>query len=65
MKKTALFRGVNTNILSLSFARFADALGNSLMFVLLPLYITSLPAPNLPWAKNLSWSVSPSPCTAW
>ena len=58
MKKPALFRGVNTNILSLSFARFADALGNSLMFVLLPLYITSLPAPNLPWEESILVSVT-------
>lgn len=58
LKKPALFQGVNSNILSLSFARFADALGNSLMFVLLPLYIISLPSPNLPWANAILVSVT-------
>lgn len=56
--KPALFQGVNSNILTLSFARFADALGNSLMFVLLPLYIISLPAPNLSWANVILVSVT-------
>lgn len=58
LKKPALFQGVNSNILTLSFARFADALGNSLMFVLLPLYIISLPSPNLPWANAILVSVT-------
>ncbi|MDZ7845013.1 MAG: MFS transporter [Anaerolineales bacterium] len=58
LKRPALFQGVNSNILSLSFARFADALGNSLMFVLLPLYIISLPSPNLPWANAILVSVT-------
>jgi MFS family permease len=53
-----LFEGVNRNILTLSFARFADALGNSLMFVLLPLYIASLPSPNLRWPEAILVSVT-------
>lgn len=57
-QKPVLFEGVNRNILTLSFARFADALGNSLMFVLLPLYITSLPSPNLPWSEAILVSVT-------
>ena len=57
-RESILFQGVNSNILALSFARFADALGNSLMFVLLPLYITSLPSPNLPWSEAILVSVT-------
>jgi len=57
-RESILFKGVNSNILALSFARFADALGNSLMFVLLPLYITSLPSPNLPWSEAILVSVT-------
>jgi MFS family permease len=37
--------GVNRIVLALSIARMADALGNSLMFVILPLYVAELPAP--------------------
>ena len=37
--------GVNRIVLALSVARMADALGNSLMFVILPLYVAELPAP--------------------
>lgn len=57
-QRPILFEGVNRNILTLSFARFADALGNSLMFVLLPLYITSLPSPNLRWPEAILVSVT-------
>jgi MFS family permease len=57
-RRPILFEGVNRNILTLSFARFADALGNSLMFVLLPLYIASLPSPNLPWPEAILVSVT-------
>ena len=55
---SSLFKGVNSNILALSFARFADALGNSLMFVLLPLYITSLPSPNLALSETMLVSIT-------
>ena len=36
--------GVNRIVLALSLARLADALGNSMMVVVLPLYVTSLPS---------------------
>lgn len=37
--------GVNRIVLALSVARFADALGNSMLYVIIPLYVAALPAP--------------------
>jgi len=37
------FFGVNRAVLALSVARLADALGNSLLFIIIPLYIAKLP----------------------
>lgn len=37
--------GVNKIVLAISVARMADALGNSIMFIALPLYVLELPAP--------------------
>ncbi|MFP3852988.1 MAG: MFS transporter [Anaerolineales bacterium] len=37
--------GVNRIVLAISFARMADALGNSILFIVLPLYVAELPAP--------------------
>lgn len=37
--------GVNRIVLAISLARMADALGNSIMFIVLPLYVAELPAP--------------------
>jgi MFS family permease len=53
-----LFKGINRAILAISFARFADALGNSLMFVLMPLYIASLATPNLSWSDSILVSLA-------
>lgn len=39
--------GVNRIVLAISVARMADALGNSIMFIVLPLYVVELPAPFL------------------
>lgn len=39
--------GVNRIVLAISVARMADALGNSIMFIVLPLYVVELPAPLL------------------
>lgn len=52
-----LFKGVNKTILAISFARFTDALGNSLLFILLPIYIASIPTPNLNWPEPVLVSV--------
>lgn len=35
--------GLNRTILALSFARMADAMGNSILFILIPLYVAKLP----------------------
>ena len=37
------FFGINRAVLALSVARLADALGNSLLFIIIPLYIAKLP----------------------
>lgn len=37
--------GINRVVLTLSIARFADALGNSILFIVIPLYVARLPAP--------------------
>lgn len=52
-----IFRGVNETILAISFARFTDALGNSLLYVLLPIYIASMPTPNITWPEPVLVSV--------
>lgn len=43
--KTAFFRsmGMNRAVLALSLARMADALGNSILFIIIPLYVAKLP----------------------
>jgi MFS family permease len=43
--------GINRIVFAISVARMADALGNSLLFIVIPLYVAQLPAPtftNLP-----------------
>jgi MFS family permease len=40
--------GANRVVLALSVARLADALGNSILFVVIPLYVAKLPAPWFP-----------------
>jgi MFS family permease len=37
--------GVNRMVFALSMARLADALGNSILFIIIPLYVDYLPAP--------------------
>ncbi len=36
--------GINKSVIALSIARMADALGNSILFILIPLYVAKLPA---------------------
>jgi MFS family permease len=40
--------GVNRVVLTLSIARLADALGNSILFIVIPLYVAQLPSPWFP-----------------
>ena len=37
--------GMNRVVLALSVARLGDAIGNSLLFIVIPLYVAKLPAP--------------------
>ncbi len=43
--------GVNRPVMALSFARLADAIGNSILFIVLPLYVAHLPAPWFPFPE--------------
>ena len=40
--------GANETVLALSVARLGDAVGNSILFVVLPLYVAQLPSPAFP-----------------
>ena len=54
MKKTiSEMIGLNPTVGALSVARLADALGNSLLFVVIPLYVAKLPAPWFPWSDEM------------
>ena len=57
MESIPLFKGVNKIVVALSFARFADALGNSILVVLLPVYIASSPPAGLPWNETFLISI--------
>lgn len=39
------YLGINRGVLALSIARLADALGNSVLFIVIPLYVAQLPHP--------------------
>jgi MFS family permease len=43
--------GVNKVVLALSVARMGDAIGNSILYIIIPLYVASLPAPFLPFSE--------------
>lgn len=45
--------GVNRIVVALSFARMADALGNSLLIVVIPLYVVALPSPAFDLPESL------------
>jgi MFS family permease len=45
--------GANRLVLALSFARMGDAVGNSILFIVIPLYIASLPAPWFPLPESV------------
>ena len=40
--------GANRTVLALSMARLGDAVGNSILFIVIPLYVVKLPAPSFP-----------------
>jgi MFS family permease len=43
--------GVNRAVIALSVARLADAMGNSILFIVLPLYVAQMPAPWFPFPE--------------
>jgi MFS family permease len=43
--------GFNPVVLALSVARLADAMGNSILFIVIPLYVVQLPSPWFPWPE--------------
>jgi len=45
--------GANRVVLGLSVARLADAVGNSILFIVIPLYVAKLPAPWLPLPESV------------
>ncbi len=45
--------GANRAVLALSFGRLGDAIGNSIVFIVVPLYIGSLPAPWFPFPETV------------
>jgi MFS family permease len=45
--------GANRVVLALSFARMSDAVGNSILFIVIPLYVASLPAPWVPLPESV------------
>lgn len=47
-RRLAADLGVNRTVVALSFARLGDAIGNSILFILIPLYVARLPAPWFP-----------------
>ncbi|HKI58412.1 MAG TPA: MFS transporter [Trueperaceae bacterium] len=52
--------GVNRQVLALSVARLGDAIGNSILFVIIPLYVAKLPSPvlGLPVATRVGLALS-------
>ena len=45
--------GANRTVMALSIARLGDALGNSILFIVLPIYVANLPSPWLPLPTTL------------
>lgn len=46
--KIGQYLGINRGVLALSIARLADALGNSILFIVIPIYVAKLPHPAFP-----------------
>jgi MFS family permease len=45
--------GGNRVVIALSSARLGDAIGNSILFVVIPLFVAQLPSPLLPWPETI------------
>jgi MFS family permease len=45
--------GANRVVIALSFARMGDAVGNSILFIVLPLYVNQLAAPHFPFPESV------------
>jgi MFS family permease len=45
--------GANRVVMALSIARLGDAIGNSILFIVIPLYVAKLPAPWLPFPESI------------
>jgi MFS family permease len=45
--------GVNRVVMALSIARLGDAIGNSILFIVIPLYVAKLPAPWFPFPESI------------
>jgi MFS family permease len=45
--------GLNRSLLALSIARFGDAVGNSILFIIIPLYTARLKAPLFPFPESV------------
>jgi MFS family permease len=45
--------GINRVVLALSVARLGDAIGNSILFIVIPLYVAKLPAPWFPLPESV------------
>jgi MFS family permease len=45
--------GINRIVLALSLARMGDAIGNSILFIVIPLYVAKLPAPWFPFPESV------------
>lgn len=45
--------GANRTVMALSIARMGDAIGNSILIIVIPLYVAQLPAPWLPFPETV------------
>ncbi|MGW8186371.1 MAG: MFS transporter [Desulfobacterales bacterium] len=45
--------GINREVLALSLGRFGDGIGNSILFIIIPLYVADLPAPFFSFSETL------------
>jgi MFS family permease len=53
IKRVADEVGANRVVLALSMARLGDAIGNSVLFIVIPLYVAKLPAPWFPFPESV------------
>lgn len=51
MGKALAVLGLNQTVVALSVARLADAIGNGILLIVIPLYVAMLPAPWFPWPE--------------